>query len=512
MLQSYTKNYIRIYFWQILSIVLNLLSLFIVIPQLSSQPGIYGVYSICVSAIIFLSYADLGFLSAGYKYASEAYAKHDRNREIDIVGFICFILLCLVLVFSGVMLLLSFHPEWLIKGINKDGNLLIAQRLLLILAIFSPNVVLQRALQVIFGVRLEDYIYQIVLIVVSICKILSVFYYFRSGHYDIVPYFLFTQVVTTIGLLYAFYLTGKKYGISLIGVLKKLKFSPVLFTEIRGLALSTFFITLSWIVYYELDIYAIARLSGAQAVAYYSIGLTCLSFFRSIFGTLFNPFSARFNHFVALNDENGLRSLYKTVLCVMLPPVVFPIVAVVCLGKPFVYSWVGTNFVDSVQIVRLLVLSNILAFISYPSGMLMVANKNIKALYFLAILQPILFWAGIALLFPHIGYFAFSYFTFLSFMVSGAIYLWISLKFLRMTALTFLRTIIVPAILPVLAMLLLLIPLSGYLPQEKNKLSLLLTISVGGVAAFVALVIYYFTSVIFCGYIKNIYYKFVRKG
>ncbi|QJB34106.1 lipopolysaccharide biosynthesis protein [Chitinophaga oryzae] len=512
MLQSYTKNYIRIYFWQILSIVLNLLSLFIVIPQLSSQPGVYGIYSICVSAIIFLSYADLGFLSAGYKYASEAYAKRDREREVDILGFICFILFCLVLIFSGVMLLLSFHPEWLIKGINKDSNLIVAQRLLLILAIFSPNVVLQRALQVIFGVRLEDYIYQIVLIAVSICKILSVFYFFRPGHYDIVPYFLFTQIVTTTGLLYAFYLTTKRYGISLMSFLKRLRFSPVLFKEIKALALSTFFITLSWIIYYELDIYAIARLSGAQAVAYYSIGLTCLSFFRSIFGTLFNPFSARFNHFVALNDEKGLRSLYKTVLCVMLPPVVFPIIAIASLSKPFVFSWVGSNFSDSVQIVRLLVLSNILAFISYPSGMLMVANKNIKALYFLAILQPVLFWGGISLLFPFIGYLAFSYFTLLSFMVSGAIYLWISLKFLRMNLLNFLGTVIRPAVLPVLAMLLILIPLSAYLPQEKSKLNLLLTVFAGGTAALIALVIYYFTSTIFCDYIKNIYYKFVRKG
>ena len=512
MQKSYTKNYIKIYFWQILSIVLNLLSLVIVIPKLTSRPDIYGIYSICVSSVIFLSYADLGFVNAGYKYASEYYAKGDKAHEIRIIGFVGWILLMFVLVFSAVIIVLSFHPAWLIKNLTAPAEVSTARYLLLILAIFAPNVVLQRALMIIFGVRLEDYINQRINIIVSLCKILSVFYFFRTGQYDIVSYFLFCQGITTAGYFAGFYIAGRRYQIRLLQYLKDLRFTKLLYGEMKSLALSTFFVTLSWILYYELDIYVIARVSGAGIVAYYAIGLTCLSFFRSILGAMFNPFTARFNHFIALNDDEGLRNIYKTVLHVMLPIVVFPIIAIAGLSKPFVLSWVGNNFTASIPVVCLLVLSNILAFLNYPSGMLMVAKKNIKAMYALAVFQPVCYWVGIGLTYPHFGFIVFGWFTFISFMISGAFYLWVSLQFLEVNVLWFLRRVIWPALIPVLLVLGLYHYIAPYLPHTQSKGNLLTVVAVGGAGSALGVMIYYITSIPFRNYINSIYFKFRPKS
>ena len=55
-----------------------MLSYVIVIPRLSAEVNSYGIYSVVVSLMIFLQYADLGFLGAGQKYAAESYAKNDR--------------------------------------------------------------------------------------------------------------------------------------------------------------------------------------------------------------------------------------------------------------------------------------------------------------------------------------------------------------------------------------------------------------------------------------------------
>ena len=71
--KSYTRNYLNIYLFQTLSIVLGFVSLFVVIPYLSGNKEIYGIYSICISVTVFFSYADLCFLSEVTKYAEECY-------------------------------------------------------------------------------------------------------------------------------------------------------------------------------------------------------------------------------------------------------------------------------------------------------------------------------------------------------------------------------------------------------------------------------------------------------
>ena len=97
MQNSYSKNYLKIYFFQILSIVLGFTSLFVVVPFLSEDKTTFGIYSVCISITIFFSYADLGFLGAGMKYAAERFSKNEREEEIKIVGFTHFVLLVFLL-------------------------------------------------------------------------------------------------------------------------------------------------------------------------------------------------------------------------------------------------------------------------------------------------------------------------------------------------------------------------------------------------------------------------------
>src|SRR6476620_4428093 len=178
--KSYTKNYFRIYTAQLFAVIFNVLSLVIVIPFLSDNSRIYGIYSLCISFTIFLSYADLGFLNAGYKYASEYYAKNDKQKEIEVTGFVSFILAVFILIFAVILILFAFHPDWLIKNISDEQDKNVAKNLLLILALFSPNMILQRMLQIIYGVRVHEYILQTILIIINILKIAAVYFFITN--------------------------------------------------------------------------------------------------------------------------------------------------------------------------------------------------------------------------------------------------------------------------------------------------------------------------------------------
>jgi O-antigen/teichoic acid export membrane protein len=494
MQQSYTKNYLKIYLWQGVSLVLNFFSMFVVIPYLTSDPTTYGIYSVCISFSIFLAYADLGFMGAGQKYAAEYFAKGDREQEIKVIGFTNFILLVFLLLFSVGFFVLSRQPELLVKGIDTANQHYIASSLLLILAIFTPTTLLQRLLQMIFGVRMEDFIIQRSNIIGSVFKILSVLWFFREGKYDIVGYFLFTQIVNLIAALITLVIARKRYNYNFRVLFFSVYFNKVVFDKTKGLAFTSLFITISWILYYELDSVAIGKFLGANQVAIYAIGLTVLSFFRSILGILFSPFNVRFNHFVGSGDEEGLKSFYLQVVSILASFVVFPIITIAILARPIVFSWVGSNYSESVIIIQLLVFCNVLAFITYPTNFMLIAKERQKALYLINTLLPFIFWSGIAVSIGVWGIKSFAVFKLAAFLFSGGVLYRLMAGYLKLSLMNSIKKILVPMLLPILFLILASFGVRDYLPEEKSKMNLLVVAVVMGVLLTISFIIQYFAS------------------
>jgi O-antigen/teichoic acid export membrane protein len=507
MQKSYTFNYLKIYFWQGISIVLNLLSMFIVIPHLSDNPSIYGIYVVCISANIFLTYADIGFASAGYKYASECFAQKNLEEEIKIVGFIGFILLLFVILFALSVSGIALNPSILIKNINTAAESNIASKLLFILALFSPVIIFQRILDIIYGIRLEQFVQQRIMIAASLLKILSVFYFFKNSRYDIVGYYLFCQLANLSALFICLLIARIKYKYNFIVFFKAFKFTKHVFNKTKSLAFGSLFNTIMWILYYELDAFAIAKLLGIEKVAIYAVGFTILSFLRSIFGVFYAPFFARFNHFIGLNDMDGLRNMYRTIVTMTLPLVIFPIVSLAMLMEPFVYSWVGNYYEKSVSIAQLLIFCFIYGFFTYSASFLIMAQEKIKILYLTSAILPIVYWAGIILTINSLGLTSFALFKFIATSIGGLLYLFITIKFLNISAGDFVKKILGPAAIPLVVLILSLSCLNQFMPHEKNSLDLFIVIATGGLASAGALFLYYLFSSHFRRYTQELLRK-----
>lgn len=508
---SYSKNYINIYFWQGISILLNLLSLLVVVPHISRQPEIYGIYAICISVALFLSYVDLGFVSAGFKYASESFARNDREEEIKIIGFVSFILLVFISIYFVAILALAFYPEYLIKDLKSQEARSVATGLLTIQAFSSVIIIAQRCVQIIYGIRLEDFLYQRILIAGNALKIASVFYFFQDQHYDITGYYFFVQLVNLAGLLFGLRLARKRYQYDLRLFFRSVRFSREIYGKTKQLAFGAFLLTLAWILYYELDSFAIARLSGARAVAYYAIGFTILSFYRSLFGTLFNPLNARFNHYVGVNDLEGLRSFFLHTISITLPLVVFPILALLMLMRPFVFSWVGPTYEESILLAKLLILGNIFGFISYPTGFIVLALHKVKLLNIVSFIYPLLFWGGILVTYQWWGITSFAFFKLMAFLAAAVIYMFFAVNFLKVHPGHFLRTVILPA-LPGVVFICGLSLLAPFLPHEKGKVSMLITVGAGAIGCFGSCVLYMLFSKPFRQYMFSLYAKVIKPG
>ncbi len=510
MQKSYTKNYIKIYIWQGASILLGFLSLFIVTPKLTSVPAIYGIYSICVSVTFFLTYADIGFVGAGYKYVSEQFAINDLKGEIRIIGFVSFILFVFVFSFSVVILAFALNPHMLIKNLNDPREIAVASKLLLTLSLFSPTVILQKLCQIVFGIRLEDFIYQRLSILVNLARICSVFYFFNGNKYDIVGYFLFYQSIGLIANMLFLIIIKTRYHYDFGLLARSFRFSGEIYNRTRKLAFGSFFATLVCILYYELDLFAIGKLSGAEMAGLYAVGLTIMGFFRGILGVIYGPFMARFNHFMGLNDLESLRKILYSVIVLTLPLAVFPVVSIVMLMRPVILCLVGANYIPSILVAQFLVMSWVYNFFVQPAGILVTAQVRVKAMVVISLIAVFIYWTGIFATFSSMGILAFAVFKFVAFTVSAILYFILMNDFLKYKPVDLIKKIISPAVIPTLFLVAVLAYAGRFMPVEKNKIDLLIVIGTGALASFASLCLYYLNSVYFRNYVNGLFPKLVK--
>lgn len=391
MLDSYKKNYIRIYFWRILSFVIGFFSLFIVIPYLSSNKEVYGLYTFCASFQLYLSYADIGFLSAGQKYAAEAFAKGNRQEEYNLLGFVGFVLLCLVIPFTIFLLYCAYNPSIVLTGLD-DNDCSIIRSLFLIMALVTPvQFFLQRVVQSVLVIRIKDYISSRIDAVGSVVKILSVFYFFTEGRYMIVEYFLLINIVNILCCLISIYYISRVEAYSFWSLFRAVCWSRSSFKKMKRLAFTSLGGTFSGLLCYELDLLIVGKLYSVAEVATYSVCFSIISFVRNISNIIYGPYNQRFNHFVANNDTVSIKGLASNMVKYTYPLFVFGCFLMATVSKYFILMWVGPQYLDSIIVLQVLIFVFIFQYFDTTASYLCVSKEDFKSINIKSIFQPIIF-------------------------------------------------------------------------------------------------------------------------
>jgi len=149
----------------------NILAMVIVIPALSGNTRVFGIYSIVTSLTMYLGYADLGIINAGQKLAAEAYVNRERRREEEILGFVVMVLLIGVGLFITVAILLSLFPMVLSRNLAERDSADIASSLLRLTSLSAAAVIFQRFNAIMYGARLKQYIVQRTEVALSMSKL-----------------------------------------------------------------------------------------------------------------------------------------------------------------------------------------------------------------------------------------------------------------------------------------------------------------------------------------------------
>jgi len=512
MTKSYSRNYLEYYFWQTIAIISNIGAMFVVVPMISKMPNIYGIYSVAISISIFFTYADFGFIRAGFKYGCEYFARGDKNGEIKIIGFSGFILFLFVCLCALIIFFFALNPLFLIPSLEDHKEILTASYLLGILSFSFPIVVCQRILRIIFSIRVEEYIFQRIAIAGSIIKILSTFYFFSAGKYDIVGYYFFFHITNLVVCLVAILIAKGKYHYDFFLLIRSFRFSLEIFRKTNNMAYVTFFSSICHILFYEIDSLVIAKIMGVEFVAIYSIAFTVLTFIRNLTGTFYGPFGARFHHCIGVKDIGGLKSLYQSIVCMSIPLIVLPIVSIIVLMQPLIICWVGPKYFPSVLLAQFLVGSFFYSFLNQPASLLLIAQDKIRMLYLYSIVPLVIYWLGVILTYPTLNLLSFAVFKFISITAIAIISLIISYQFLKGSMIKLIKASFLPLLASCIFMIVTLNHLISYLPEEQSKLNLIIVIFTGFIVSGISILIYYISSYTFREIVNKTFNKLLIRG
>jgi O-antigen/teichoic acid export membrane protein len=388
---SLIRNFINIYIWKIISLLSGFLSLLFVIPSISNNSNLFGIYSFCISLTLYLSYADIGFLGAGQKFAAEEYAKNNIKTEIEIFGFTTFILLIMIFPFSIFMIFLTFNPGVILSNLSLN-DFSIVRKLFIIIALLSPiQIILQRLSQSILSIRIKDFITLKIDIFFNVIKIFSTFYFFSNKKYDLVGYFLFINLATILSACIGVYLIKKYENYNFKYLIKNIKYSKYYYNKILKLALSSLLSSLAWLFYYEIDSLIIGKYFGVRQVAIYAIGFSIMNLIRNLSNILFSPFGQRLNHLIGSNLISEVKSLTSNLINYTFPLFLCATTILILSIKYLIISWVGVDYIESIKITELLIFATAFGFIIQPVNFYFNSTENVKYLNTLSLLLPVTF-------------------------------------------------------------------------------------------------------------------------
>ena len=380
---SISSSFIKIYFWSVASMILSLIAMVIVVPRLSENVELFGLYSVCLSISVYLSYSDLGFISAGQKFAAEAFKRNETLRELSLTGFSIFILILMFVPFSLLSVFLSVNPELLINDLSPE-NRGVASRLFLIVGLLLPiQVTLERLASFILSIRLKEFVLLRINIVVNIVKICSVFFFFSENNYMLTQYYLFITLISILGSLFAFSAIKVQLNYNFLLLATNIKFQSEIFNQMGKLALTSFLLTISFVFYFQLDSIFIAKLIGIEAVAIFAVGFTLLTFLKRIINVVYSPFTHYLNHQAATGEDYGLT--IRRILIFSFPAYLIVITVMVIIAKYLVPFWVGNAYQESIGVLELLFFSLLFNWINAPASYFYVTSLNYKYQYILAV-------------------------------------------------------------------------------------------------------------------------------
>lgn len=336
----------------VISLLIGLIYTPILIKYLGN--GEYGIYTLAISLIAYLTILDLGFGNALVRYTARVRAQGEDEK--DLIGL--FLILYTVVAFIAAMIgmVVFFNIKSFFSTSIVEGEISTLKTVYIIMLI---NTVIAFPASVFSSVirSHERFIFSNLLnmlkkLLTHILMIVLVIIGFKSISLAVLSLST-TIIITVINVYYCFFKLKIHIGFP--------KFNSKFYKEVM---LYSAFILLNIIVdqlYANTDKIILGKFCGSIAVAIYGVGVTFQQYYQEFSTSISSVF---FSHISKLSvKENAIEEMSLTFIRVgRLQLILLSLVAIgfIAYGKEFVLLWVGSGYYDAYYIALLIMIPSLI--------------------------------------------------------------------------------------------------------------------------------------------------------
>lgn len=310
----------------------------------------YGVYSLCISCIGYLTILNAGVNAAYIRFYVQEKTVCEKNVE-RLNGLFCKIFIVLsVVCFLGGLLIARFSPTIFGTKITAAEYELV--RKCFVLLAFTIALEIFTCLFKSFVTANEEFIFGKTLDIIGavLAPVLTLPFLLRG--YDCTVIFKVRLGVSVLLLLLNSIFCRNKLGIRFLFAREEPGMLKTISQFIGFIALQSVMDQLNW----QIDKFLLARTQGTGEISIYSVGSTFNTYFLMIGGAVSGVFIAEINRLVVNGDETRLNGLFRRTCKLFTYLVGFIITVFFIFGRPFVLRWAGEEYGQSFTVGWMLML------------------------------------------------------------------------------------------------------------------------------------------------------------
>lgn len=342
-----------------ISIIVNLATGILYTPIMLSSLGQsqYGVYSLCVSFVGYLTILNAGVNAAYVRFYVQEKTINENGIE-KLNGLFCKIFIVLSIIgFLGGLLVADLSSVIFGSKVTPDEYALVTK--CFVLLAFTICIEIFTCVFKAFVTANERFVFgKTIDILTSVLYPLLALPLLLTGH-DCTYLIVVRLTVAIISLFFYVSFCRKKLFIAFKFTRTEKLLLKNVAQFIGFIALQSIMDQLNW----QIDKFILARTHGTVEISIYSVGSTFNTYFITIAGVVSGVFIVQINRLVALKDEYRLNSLFRQTCKLFTYITGFIIIAFYIFGRPFILRWAGENYEKSFTVGWLLMSPVALALI-----------------------------------------------------------------------------------------------------------------------------------------------------